>query len=93
MKIDKVAGGHVPHTTLNQKATSPAETASAQKVSESYVNANTAAIEKAQNELAKMPDVDLAKVQQVRLALARGEIGLDSKALSQAVMQFHTGHE
>ena len=35
----------------------------------------------------------MVKVEQVRNALARGELNLDTQALSKAVMQFHTGHE
>ena len=40
-----------------------------------------------------LPDIDMAKVNQIRDALAKGELNLDTKALSKAVMQFHTGHE
>ncbi|MDW2127044.1 flagellar biosynthesis anti-sigma factor FlgM, partial [Vibrio sp. 2033] len=55
--------------------------------------ANTAAIDRAQAEMKSLPDVDMEKVEQVRNALARGELSLDTKALSKAIMQFHTGHE
>ncbi|EKA7392151.1 flagellar biosynthesis anti-sigma factor FlgM [Vibrio parahaemolyticus] len=93
MKIDKVAGGHVPQTNFQQASKKPVETMEQTKVSEPALQANTAAIDRAQAEMKSLPDVDMEKVEQVRNALARGELSLDTKALSKAIMQFHTGHE
>ncbi|MCZ4293937.1 flagellar biosynthesis anti-sigma factor FlgM [Vibrio sinaloensis] len=93
MKIDKVAGGHVPQTSLNQSAKKTAETSTISVNHDAVVNVNTAALDKAQAQLASLPDVDIAKVEMVRNALAKGELTLNTKALSQAVLQFHTGHE
>ncbi|EJE4554185.1 flagellar biosynthesis anti-sigma factor FlgM [Vibrio parahaemolyticus] len=93
MKIDKVAGGHVPQTNFQQASKKPVETMEQTKVSEPAFQANTAAIDRAQAEIKSLPDVDMEKVEQVRNALARGELSLDTKALSKAIMQFHTGHE
>lgn len=93
MKIDKVVGGHVLHTKLQQSNTAPVETPTPRKVSETAFQANTVAIERAQNEMESLPDVDMAKVEAVRNALSRGELGLDTQELSKAIMQFHTGHE
>ncbi len=93
MKIDKVAGGHVPQTNFQQASKKPVKTMEQTKVSEPAFQANTAAIDRAQAEMKSLPDVDMEKVEQVRNALARGELSLDTKALSKAIMQFHTGHE
>ncbi|EOU2546837.1 flagellar biosynthesis anti-sigma factor FlgM [Vibrio parahaemolyticus] len=93
MKIDKVAGGHVPQTNFQQASKKPVETMEQTKVSEPAFQANTAAIDRAQAEMKSLPDVDMEKVEQVRNALARGELSLDTKVLSKAIMQFHTGHE
>ncbi|MCZ6358560.1 flagellar biosynthesis anti-sigma factor FlgM [Vibrio parahaemolyticus] len=93
MKIDKVAGGHVPQTNFQQASKKPVETMEQTKVSEPAFQANTAAIDRAQAEMKSLPDVDMEKVEQVRNALARGELSLDTKALSKAIIQFHTGHE
>ncbi|EGQ8113417.1 flagellar biosynthesis anti-sigma factor FlgM [Vibrio parahaemolyticus] len=93
MKIDKVAGGHVPQTNFQQASKKPVETMEQTKVSEPAFQANIAAIDRAQAEMKSLPDVDMEKVEQVRNALARGELSLDTKALSKAIMQFHTGHE
>jgi negative regulator of flagellin synthesis FlgM len=93
MKIDKVAGGHVPQTKFQQASKKPVDTIAQSKINEPAFQANTAAIDRAQAEMKSLPDVDMAKVEQIRNALARGELSLDTKALSKAVMQFHTGHE
>lgn len=93
MKIDKVSSGHVTHSSLTQSAPKTPETPVRPSVSEPELNANTAAIEKAQQEMASLPNVDMAKVDEIRNALKRGELGLDMQALSQAIMKFHTGHE
>ncbi|MFH4189064.1 flagellar biosynthesis anti-sigma factor FlgM, partial [Acinetobacter baumannii] len=76
-----------------QASKKPVETMEQTKVSEPAFQANTAAIDRAQAEMKSLPDVDMEKVEQVRNALARGELSLDTKALSKAIMQFHTGHE
>ncbi|WP_230625681.1 flagellar biosynthesis anti-sigma factor FlgM [Photobacterium leiognathi] len=47
----------------------------------------------AKQPLSALPDVDMAKVEQIKAALNRGEISLDVDALSSAILQFHTGHE
>ncbi len=93
MKIDKVSGGHVPPTSFSQSSTAVQSAPQAKMAPRATMNANTAAIERAQAEMANIPDVDMAKVNQVKDALVRGEIKLDTKALSHAIMQFHTGHE
>lgn len=93
MKIDKVTGGHVPQTKFQQASKKPVEPVIQSRTSEPALQANTAAIERAQAEMQSLPDIDMAKVEQIRNALARGELSLDTKALSKAVMQFHTGHE
>ncbi|MDN3609435.1 flagellar biosynthesis anti-sigma factor FlgM [Vibrio ostreicida] len=93
MKVDKVAGGHVPQSSLEHSFKTPTPKPEVNPVSEAMVNTNTAALDSALAQMKSLPDVDMAKVEQVRNALANGELSLDTKALSQAVLQFHTGHE
>ena len=93
MKIDKVSGGHVPQTSFNQSSSAVRSAPELKAAPKAAMTANTAAIERAQAEMAKLPDVDMAKVEKVKDALVKGELKLDTKALSHAIMQFHTGHE
>ncbi|WP_170123814.1 flagellar biosynthesis anti-sigma factor FlgM [Mangrovibacter plantisponsor] len=41
--------------------------------------------------LKAMPDVDLARVEEMKAAIAQGEFSIDLDALSQAMRQFHQG--
>ncbi len=93
MKIEKVTGGQLTQTKFNQETSKAVETTPTKKITEATLNVNTAALDKALVEMESLPDVDMGKVEQIRNALARGELSLDAKSLSQAVMQFHTGHE
>lgn len=93
MKIEKVTGGQLTQTKFNQESSKAIDTKPSKKVAESALNVNITSLDKAMVEMETLPNVDMAKVDQIRDALARGELTLDTKALSQAVMQFHTGHE
>lgn len=93
MKVDKIAGGHVPQTSLNQATRKPLESPARATPIEPQVDVDVAAIERAQQALASQPNVDIDKVASIKAALQRGELSLDMGALSQAVMKFHTGHQ
>ena len=93
MKIDKIATAQFPHTQLRSSEQQP----SAQPVKNNVINTSTTIdsqlLAQAQQPLSALPDVDMAKVEQIKNALNRGEINLDIEALSSAILQFHTGHE
>lgn len=93
MKIDKVAGGHVTQSSLNHAPQKKPESVSVKSTPLAQVEVNITAIEQAQADMQRLSDVDLAKVAKVRDALAKGELSLDTQALSKAVLQFHTGHD
>ncbi|MEJ2765292.1 flagellar biosynthesis anti-sigma factor FlgM [Photobacterium sp. MCCC 1A19761] len=93
MKIDKVSGTHIPHTPVSTRDTKPETAEPVRQPQSPAVSVNTRMIDQAQSELSTLPDIDLAKVESVKQALARGELNLDIKALAGAVMRFHTGHE
>lgn len=93
MKIDKVSGTHIPHAQISHRDTQPETTDPARQAQSPAVSVNTRMIDQAQAELGTLPDVDMAKVESVKQALARGELNLDIEALAGAVMRFHTGHE
>ncbi|GEM75230.1 flagellar biosynthesis anti-sigma factor FlgM [Vibrio sagamiensis] len=93
MKIDKVTGGHITQTKFHQAAKQTEDTNEVKTINEPIMQANLAAISSAQEEMNTLSDVDMEKVEQVKNSLKRGELELDTQALSRAVMQFHTGHE
>jgi negative regulator of flagellin synthesis FlgM len=52
----------------------------------------SAALAPAMAALRKMPDIDLAKVDQLRDALAKGEVPFDPAKLAGLIKRFHGGH-
>ncbi|RFA30836.1 flagellar biosynthesis anti-sigma factor FlgM [Alkalilimnicola ehrlichii] len=46
-----------------------------------------------QQALRAMPDVDLEKVAEIKLALQRGEVSLDVEELARSVMAYHRGSD
>ena len=93
MKIDKVSGGHVTQNRLDQAPKKALELTQAKPSAQPQLDTNVTAIEQAQAEMQSLADVDMVKVEKVRDALAKGELALDTQALSKAVLQFHTGHD
>lgn len=93
MKIDKVIGTHVQPSQLSNRESKTSQPSSAKPAIEPQVSVDTQLVSKAQDTLNQLPDVDMAKVESVKQALARGELDLDISALSSALMRFHTGHE
>jgi negative regulator of flagellin synthesis FlgM len=56
---------------------------------QSAISGSSQAIEQAFVGLAAQPEVDLAKVAQIKLALANGTLALDDGQLAQAIVDFH----
>lgn len=50
-------------------------------------------VEQLQEALGQLPEVDLDKVDAIRQALQRGEIAVDSAALSRAMLAYHNGSD
>jgi negative regulator of flagellin synthesis FlgM len=48
-------------------------------------------LEPLQESLNALPDVDLARVQEIKQALQRGEIPLDAEALAASILAYHGG--
>ncbi|KPA51361.1 LfgM [Photobacterium leiognathi subsp. mandapamensis] len=93
MKIDKIATTHFNQaqlTTAQQQSTTGQQTVAKQTASTAI---DSQLLTQAIQPLNALPDVDIAKVEQIKAALNRGEISLDVEALSSAILQFHTGHE
>jgi len=64
---------------------------SAQQPSSKRVKADSMPLEQMQENLRALPDVDLAKVQEIKQALQRGEIATDPAGLAAAILAFHRG--
>ena len=93
MKIDKIATtqfNQTQLTTAQQQSTTEQQTVAKQTTSTAI---DSQLLTQAIQPLNALPDVDIAKVEQIKAALNRGEINLDVEALSSAILQFHTGHE
>lgn len=73
--------------------TSPTEKSVKAKASQPATASTEQTMMQARQTLSAMPDVDNEKVAQVKAALSRGEITLDSQGLSQAMLSFFQGSE
>lgn len=56
-----------------------------------HVGAQAASVQRAQMQLAQMPEVDAARVTEIKEALARGDIGFDPQKLAQLIVRHHGG--
>ncbi|WP_434139097.1 flagellar biosynthesis anti-sigma factor FlgM [Photobacterium leiognathi] len=93
MKIDKIATTQLNQTQLTKTAQQPATEKKAVASNNTSTSIDSQLLAQAKQPLSALPDVDMAKVEQIKAALNRGEISLDVDALSSAILQFHTGHE
>ena len=59
--------------------------------SDVQVGAQAARVQAAQGQLAAMPDVDAARVAEIKAALTRGEISFDPQKIAGLVMRHHGG--
>lgn len=55
------------------------------------VGAQTASVQRAEAQLAQMPDVDAARVAEIKEALARGDISFNPQKLAQLILRHHGG--
>lgn len=56
-----------------------------------HVGAQTERVQAAQAQLAAMPDIDAARVAEIKAALARGEITFDAQKIAGLVVRHHGG--
>lgn len=56
-----------------------------------HVGAQTERVQAAQAQLAAMPEVDAARVAEIKAALARGEIAFDAQKIAGLVVRHHGG--
>jgi negative regulator of flagellin synthesis FlgM len=94
----RIANTGMPDFTPADKTSAPApvdETVAPAATASSSTTAGpsqSAALAPALTALRKMPDIDLAKVDQLRDALAKGEVPFDPAKLAGLIKRFHGGH-
>lgn len=78
------------HTAL-EKTTTTAATVGAVVAPEVMVGAQAESVQAAHSQLAAMPDIDAARVAEIKQALARGEISFDHRKLAGLIVRHHGG--
>jgi negative regulator of flagellin synthesis FlgM len=92
MKISSTSIPGVAATTIATTVSESQTVAAAAEVDRASA-AESALLKPAQQALAEMPDIDHAKVAELRDALARGEIKFDAGRLAALIQRYHGGHE
>lgn len=74
-------------------ASAPLAASAASVVAPDHVNVGALAgqVQEAQTQMASMPEVDAARVAEIKAALARGEIGFDPAKLAGLIVRHHRG--
>jgi negative regulator of flagellin synthesis FlgM len=80
----------IPTQPLTQRRQDAAPTPNPPRQSgESQISATAQTMAQASIALADTPDVNMAKVEQIRQAIGEGRLSLDMDALSQAILELH----
>lgn len=89
----KITHSHVNATNTPQKTAQSAPASDSAKAQPAQtpqdVKVQTGPLADAQHTLQAMPDVDMARVAEMKAALQKGELKVDVDALSGAMMAFH----
>jgi len=80
----------LPNDRVSIASTQPAKTESSDNLAPPKISSPSTeqTLTQARDQLAQLPEVDLDKVAEVKAALSRGEIGLDSEALARSMLAF-----
>jgi len=92
MKLNPLApaaGSAAAHGDRMQESAAALPMAAAVVAPEVQVGAQAASVQRAQAQMAQMPDVDAARVAEIKEALARGDISFDPRKLAQLVQRHH----
>ncbi|MGK4474594.1 flagellar biosynthesis anti-sigma factor FlgM [Aeromonas molluscorum] len=88
MKITRTDPIQAQPLTQRRQDTAPTPNPPRQS-GESQISATAQTMAQARITLADTPDVDMAKVKQIRQAIGEGRMNLDMDALSQAILELH----
>lgn len=89
--ISPAAGSVAAHSDRVQDAAPALPTAAAVVAPDVLVGAQAASVQRAQAQLAQMPEVDAARVAEIKEALARGDISFNPQKLAQLIQRHHGG--
>lgn len=90
--ITPVAGSVAAQGERVHDAASALPIAAAVVAPDVQVGAQAASVQRAQTQLAQMPDVDAARVAEIKEALARGDISFNPQKLAQLIVRHHGGN-
>ena len=72
---------------------SAAQAPAAKKTVSTAASSESLPLEQLHDALGSLPEVDMDKVEQIKAALQRGEIKLDTGALSRSMLAYHNGSD
>lgn len=81
----------INNTTSTQRLSTPSETEELGASAVKPVEMQSSLLQPGIDQLNTMPDVDQAKVDALRSALARGEISFDANRIASLIERYHTG--
>lgn len=85
-----------PGYPIKAEATSAAKTENGKAVKASAAapaKVGEPNLEQLQSAMDRLPEVDMDRVEQIKLALSRGEIPLDNAALAKEMLAYHSGSD
>lgn len=89
----KIASNIVPTLPTAAPVQETPAVSSAASAAPAAAERQSAVLEAAKAALREMPEIDEAKVAQLREALARGEVQFDAQKLARLISRYHGGRE
>ncbi|MDH1703649.1 flagellar biosynthesis anti-sigma factor FlgM [Comamonas terrigena] len=89
--IAPAAGSVAAQGDRVQDLAAPLPVAAAVVAPDVQVGVQAASVQRAQVQAAQMPDVDAARVAEIKDALARGDISFNPQKLAQLILRHHGG--
>lgn len=91
MKLSSLGGTAATQSGAARAAPSPAISSASVAEAQVQVGAQAESVQAAQQALAAMPELDMARVAEIKEALARGDIGFDPQKLARLIARHHGG--
>lgn len=76
---------------ISQNPVTTSVTAASDSSDDYQVSGDSLWLDDAQNELSESSDIDMDKVESIKQALSQGNLDLDPKVLTQAILEMHRG--